>query len=131
MRVYESPTVLLNEDLAEGVYAASGASASSDCWSVDAYFHQTPVNGDRRYVIQINAKHNWGIAAIDAHTSNCIITISFNQLVEYNGVPTHSISIAKNINTTNPNESLGFADTIVYSDEGLQISNVEIQCTGI
>lgn len=131
MKKYEKPVVVVCDGEAEGVYMSSGsASASSDCWTVDAYFHQMPVNGDRRYVIQVNARHNMGVTAPEAHTSNCVITIMFNQPVEYNGVIGSSIEIVKNIGTANPNESLGFADTVVFSDDGLQILNVVITCTG-
>lgn len=37
MKNYEKPVVLANEELAEGVYAASGGIGEADCWTINAY----------------------------------------------------------------------------------------------
>ena len=42
--VYEKPIVVVNEDLAEGVYTASG-----DCYNVSAVIVQTPELGNETY----------------------------------------------------------------------------------
>lgn len=69
MKNYERPIVMINEDLAEGVYAASG---SSDCWTITV----TPENyvdnpGYRNY--RVDAKH-LGTGHISTATT---ITIPF------------------------------------------------------
>ena len=43
MKDYVKPVVLVNEELAEGVYAASG----SDCYTVTTNIHQRPETGTR------------------------------------------------------------------------------------
>ena len=65
MENYQKPAVLANEDISEGVYAASGADDSQDCFNVDAYIHQWPQPGRGDYRIQVSAKH----AAGDNHHS--------------------------------------------------------------
>lgn len=77
MKNYEKPIVMINEDMAEGVYAASG-----DCYTFTADIMQGP---DRpayydNYVIQINGTHN----ATDGHHSGVrTVKIVFNQDVTY------------------------------------------------
>ena len=73
MKNYSKPIVLLNEELAEGVYAASGS--SSACYTVDAYIDQVPETGREYYVIKWNANHN----APDHHGTEQILTVHFNQ----------------------------------------------------
>lgn len=48
MTNYESPVILRTEELAEGVYLASG------CYTASAYIHQTPQSGSGEYRIQVN-----------------------------------------------------------------------------
>lgn len=52
MKNYEKPVVLVNEDVTEGVYAASG------CYSTTWTKHQVVQNGRINYKFQINAVHN-------------------------------------------------------------------------
>ncbi len=46
MTNYESPVILRTEELAEGVYLASG------CYTASAYIHQTPQSGSGEYRIR-------------------------------------------------------------------------------
>ena len=52
MTNYESPVILRTEELAEGVYLASG------CYTASAYIHQTPQSGSGEYRIQVNGQHS-------------------------------------------------------------------------
>lgn len=136
-KLYSKPVVLLNEDLAEGVYAASGGVASSDCWTADAYIHQTPETGRNDYRIQVNAYHT----NPENHRSGAIVTIVFNQSVTvtnagggsqvYGNSTGSTISVKFDIGTYNSNESKGWGDLTVTSGDGLEIVDVGIQCTGI
>mgnify|MGYP007113748271 FL=1 len=61
MKKYENPIVMVDENLSEGVYTASG----SDCYTVATNIHQTPQLGRGDYRIQVNGTH----AANDGHHS--------------------------------------------------------------
>ena len=53
---YTKPVIVMNNDVTEGVYLASGADAS--CYTIDATIvNQTPTEGRKNYVISINATH--------------------------------------------------------------------------
>ena len=47
MNTYKKPVVLLNEELSEGVYAASG-----DCYTCSGKVVQKPATGMLNYVVQ-------------------------------------------------------------------------------
>lgn len=75
MKNYEKPIVLMNEELAEGVYAGSG-----DCYEFVAKVVQTPDSGIDYYVVQVDGWHH----AADAHHSDSrTVVIEFNQVVNY------------------------------------------------
>lgn len=129
---YEKPIVLVNEELAEGVYAASGAAAGEDCYSVSARIHQTPETGRGDYRIQVDGVH----AAGDGHHSGeQILVLSFNQAVEYQssngdldgGDNTASISIKYNYHN-NGNDNIGLGDVVVTSDAGLAVTGAMLIC---
>ncbi len=48
---YSKPMVIVDQGLAEGVYAASG------CYTASAYIHQTHQTGRGDYRIQVNGVH--------------------------------------------------------------------------
>lgn len=50
MEKYSKPMVTVDQGLAEGVYADSGAG----CYKASAYIHQTPGIGRGDYRIQVN-----------------------------------------------------------------------------
>lgn len=136
---YCKPFVLMNEELAEGVYAASGAPAAKfggpDCWTVNAYIHQWPETGRDSYVIQTTGTH----LNPDHHLSNIQITYHFNQTVTFescnggtlvgNGTSS-SITLERNIGTPNSNEGLGLGDLYVVSESGLSLLGISWVCTG-
>ncbi len=129
---YEKPAVLANEDLAEGVYTASGEDEDEDCYSVSAYIHQKPETGRGDYRIQVNGVH----AAADSHHSGAqLLVLSFNQAVEYvssNGSPaggdgTASISISYSYHN-NAYDNIGLGDVIVKADAGLEVTDAILFC---
>ena len=127
MKKYEKPTVMLTDGIAEGVYMASGDGGNGgDCYTVTAYVHQQPETGRGDYRIQVNAVH----AAADSHHSGeQILTLTFNQDVEYvgsngtyvSGSGTNTIDIKYNYHN-NGNDNIGLGDVIVKSNAGLTMT---------
>lgn len=124
MKQYFKPVVSVDNGLAEGVYAASGAG----CYTADAYIHQTPQTGRGDYRIQVNGKHNAD------HTREAqVLTISFNQNVTYvsggagliSGDGTSTLTVKLGYHQ-NPTDNIGFGDLVVTSDAGLAITGVSI-----
>lgn len=75
MKNYEKPVVLANEELAEGVYAASGVS-SADCWSIDAYSVQD-WNG-QHHVFEVRIVHSDQVQHISTQST---AVLTFNNTV--------------------------------------------------
>ena len=124
MKQYSKPVVSVDNGLAEGVYAASGAG----CYTASAYIHQTPQTGRGDYRIQVNGQHHAD------HTKEAqILTISFNQNVTYvsggaglisgDGTTTLKLKLSYH---QNPSDNIGFGDLVVTSDTGLAITGVSI-----
>ena len=124
MREYKKPVVTVDNELAEGVYAASGAG----CYTAGAYIHQTPQTGRGDYRIQVDGKHSAD------HTREAqTLTISFNQNVTYvsggaglisgNGTSTLKVRLGYH---QNPTDNIGFGDLVVTADQGLAITGVSI-----
>lgn len=139
MSNYEKPVVFLNEEFAEGVYAASGVVGGvtdSNCWTVTAYIHQTQETGRHDYRIQIDAFH---ANPAPTHSSSAVVTIVFNKSVvvssygsgsDYGQGSGTAVKVKIGPGTSNSNESVGLGDFYVTADEGLQIISVGIQCLG-
>ena len=134
MKTYVKPIVLVNEELAEGVYAASGIAdgGDEDCYTVSAYIHQTPETGREDYRIQVNGVH----AAGNGHHSGVqVLTLFFNQDVNYvdsngdldSGDGSSSISIRYSYHN-NPQDNIGLGDVIVTSGEGLAVTEAVLSC---
>lgn len=126
MKEYMKPVLLTSDELAEGVYLASGD--GSGCYTTTAYIHQTPQTGRGDYRIQVNAVHNAD------HTKEAQqLNISFNQPVTYvsggkgctSGDGTSSLCVSLGYHQ-NPNDNIGFGDLVVKSDPGLAISSVSV-----
>ncbi len=127
MRNYEKPIVLANEELSEGVYAASG-----NCYTVTAVIMQQPDNGRGDYRIQLDAVH---AAADDHHSTVRRIQVTFNQAVEYVSSQANSVSgsgsntlvleyVADNNGSYHNNayDNLGLGNLVVTADPGLAIT---------
>ena len=139
MQNYSKPVVLENEDLAEGVYAASGAGGlvSSDCWIIErVQIMQRPETGRGDYRLQVDTKH----INSDNHRSSATVTIVFNQPVTVTNPGGNAftvsgegstIKVGFDVGTNNSNESRGWGDLHVTSDAGLAVLSYGITCTGI
>ena len=123
MRKYVKPIAVVNSNLAEGVYAASG------CYTATAYIHQTPDGGGQgTYRIQVNGIHNAD------HTKEAqTLTISFSLPVTYtssggslvSGSGTNTLVINYNYHQ-NPTDNIGLGDLVVQADAGLAVTSVNI-----
>ena len=124
MKNYERRIVLTNNELAEGVYAASGDS----CYATIAKIHQKPETGRGDYRIQVDAHHDTD------HNSNCnqCLHITFNQAVVYKSCNGNGATLESGDGTTaltigltywnNHTDNIGFGDLVVESDAGLAIT---------
>lgn len=134
MENYSKPLVLMNEELAEGVYAASG---SDDCFKVSSWVNQRPETGRNYYVIKVDATHN---AADKHHSANQVLTLHFNQPVTYHscygqgaayvsGNGTNTLKIAFTYHQNGGPEGLGLADVNVTSaGTTLEVLDSSISC---
>lgn len=123
--MYEKPMVISSEDMAEGVFMASGA-----CYTASANIHQTPETGRGDYRIQVNGHHD---AADGHHCAHQVLTISFNQPVSYSssngqlrsgdGSTTLVIDYAYHQNAI---DNIGLGDVVVTADPGLAVTGVQI-----
>lgn len=130
---YEKPVMTLENELAEGVYMASGATTGDDdCYTVTAYIHQKPETGRGDYRIQVNAAH----AAGDSHHSGGQkLVLTFNQPIEYvgsngklaEGDGTAKLKIDYSYHN-NAYDNIGLGDVIVKADAGLAVTHAELQC---
>ena len=129
--MYEKPTVIKSNDLAEGVFMASGGTGSG-CYTTTARIHQKPETGRGDYRIQIDAKHD---AA--HHSTHQVLTISFNEAVQYSwsngtlksGDGTNTLVVEYKYHN-NGNDNIGLGDLIVVADAGLAITSVSMDDTG-
>lgn len=134
MKNYEKPIVLMNDEVSEGVYAASG-DGGSECYKATAYIHQRPETGRENYCIQANAEHT---AANGHHSGQQILTLYFNQPVTYDwcssanatlhgGNGTSNLQIRYNYHN-NAYEYIGLGDIYVKSGDGLEVTGARLEC---
>ena len=125
---YEKPMALVNNDLAESVYMASGDVVN--CYTVNAYIHQRPDNGNRTYRIQVDANHN-----ADHHSTVQELTLNFSLPVTY--ISSNGLLISSSTGTTiqieykyhnNFTENIGLGDVVVEADDGLSITGASLSC---
>lgn len=116
------PMLLVNDDLAEGVYAASG------CYTATAYIHQTPETGRGDYRIQVN-----GVHAADHTKETQWLHISFNMPVKYSSSQgtlesgdNSSALVIRYKYHQNPSDNIGLGDLVVVADQGLAVTAVSI-----
>lgn len=128
MEKYVKPMVLANEELAEGVYAASG-----DCYTVTANIHQRPELGRGDYRIQVDGKHE---ATDNHHGGKQVLALSFNLPVTYqssqgtlkSGDGTNKIEINYDGYHQNPIDNIGLGDVVVKAEQGLIVTDAVLYC---
>lgn len=125
MKKYEKPIIHVNEDLAEGVYAASG------CFSSNAQIVQTPELGNNTYCVNLTASH---AANDNHHSSTQKFEIIFNQPVTYKssnaiycqGSGSNTLVLEYDYHANNV-ESIGLGNIYLESGDALSI----ISCTNV
>jgi hypothetical protein len=130
MEGYVSPIILQNEEIAEGIFAASGGGS---CYATVTHTMQTPETGRETYKIQVNGRHE----AADGHVTDAqTLTISFNQAVNYvncymngatlqSGDGTNTLKIGLTYHQ-NGNDNIGGGDLEVTAGENLLVTSVSI-----
>ncbi len=134
MKKYERPVVMINEELAEGVYAASGNGV--DCWIVikDAETNNE-VASDNSREFNFYATH----ASIDVgHIPDAVWVVNFNQdileVVSCSGMYTEvngsQVKVYRAWENKNQNEGWGFALRVKTTGETstLACKNSYIEC---
>lgn len=122
MKKYSKPTILVNDEYSEGVYAASG------CYTVTASIRQDNQTGRTDYRIQVNGKHGSDHTPRGEQT----LTVSFNMPVEYkssSGSPQvlgGTTIVVKYNYHQNPTDNIGLGDLVVTAEQGLQITSISL-----
>lgn len=116
MKKYEKPIVVINEELAEGVYAASG------CWTTSGASRQESVSARKDWRFQVNGSH-----IDEAHAAKVYITFVFDQKItkaEFSGYTFQGMStdtvvfeLTNLAGGVNRNESFGGAALNVTTEE--------------
>lgn len=137
MERYVKPVVLVNEDFAEGVYAASGSvfSGTSDCWSYDFYEVQ-PWSGEGK-VFEVKLTHHVDLEHISASTT---LVVTFSQPLTYGNaefdyvVSGNTITITRSLlaDAYNDGDLVTYKIWAACGDEsatsGLTITGVTLSC---
>ncbi len=131
MKNYEKPVVVVNEGLAEGVYAASGsvrAIGDDGCWQVDVSF---TAHADHCEV-QIACVHP---NPNPTHASSITVEIVFNKSVMYNDKEVGSVlTLVGGPGTSNSNENVTWNIQVYAADgnnAGVSIVSATYDCAGL
>lgn len=112
MKTYEKPVVLANEELAEGVYAASGA---GDCWTVD--WATTQDWNGQAHVFEIKIVHTTAVQHISTATTVVYTFSNSVTKVEAEGAGNYDVSWSGNTATVVRNHhanGYGSGDVATY-----------------
>ena len=74
MKTYEKPIAVVNDELSEGVYAASGGASSADCWTVNPVSVQDWSGS--HHVFEIRCVHSNAVKHISSAST---VTLTFSQ----------------------------------------------------
>lgn len=131
MTDYEKPAVLANEDVAEGVYAASGTEVTNDCWTVDVTQDQSDAGGYSTY--RVAARHTPAVVHISTKT---VVTVVFNGPVtraEYEGfdvaVSGNTVTLTRESHANAYNSGDNFNSLLKIWPAGLGVTSTGISCT--
>ena len=132
MKNYEKPVVMVNEGLAEGVYAGSG-----DCWRIDGVSRTSNIYDGVYREFQVDATH----LNQNKHRSVLTITITFNQMIEgigstggatASGYSGQTATFTWDVGTFNQNEEKGWAVTVKSADPNIiEATSWSWSCGGI
>lgn len=76
-KIYEKPVLVFTEDMAEGIFAASGASLDGSCWTASAESSQDYVDGN--HIFRIKATHT---PIVEHISTACTFTVPFNYPIQ-------------------------------------------------
>lgn len=133
MKEYVTPMILANEELSEGVYAASG---SADCWTVDAYSVQEFNNSHQ--VFEVHCVHSDTVEHISS-ASTVVLVFNYPVVDAYSEFDTsvsgNTVTIVRSLLA----DSYKSGDNVTYkvwvqaSDEAttkaLAVQGASISCT--
>ena len=131
MKNYEKPVVMINEELAEGVYAASGVTYYDDCYTVTIKeIKQELQDGRMSYCIQYDAIHT-----ADHHGGLQQLIITFDRPVEHvsggtlvSGNNTRTLTLDYSYHQ-NPSDKVGNGALYVYTpDVTLSVEDAVFTC---
>ena len=131
MKNYVKPVVLENDEMFEGVYAASG-----DCYTVRAWVIQEPATGFDYYVVKATAEHRTD----KHHSTEQVLTLTFNAPVTYEYCNSANADVSALVSSgstisirfnyhANATEDHGLADIYVKSAAaGLEVTGATLTC---
>lgn len=131
MNKYERPVVMINEELAEGVYAASGFN-NGDCYTVRYTIVQEPEVGQDCYVVQFDADHS---PEDQHHSTGQLMQIVFNVPVTYvasNGVlvsgdGTNTLLVKFDYHNNSYETGIGYGNLYVKGT-GVAVESAKLMC---
>lgn len=141
MKSYEKPIAVVNDEISEGVYAASGAGgggggSSTDCWTVDAVSVQD-WNGSH-HVFEIRCAHSTAVKHISSNTE-VNLTFSAPLTDAYSEFSCSFSGTSVTVNRTLHANAYNSGDTMTYkvwvkaADEaatkGITCTGATITCT--
>lgn len=131
MKDYVKPIVLSNEELAEGVYAASGGIPEGDCWTVKASSVQD-WNGSHN-VFEVTAVHSKDYKHISIET---VVTLTFSETLTdaYSEFPCTFSGNTVTVTRTLLADGYMSGDTYTYKvwvSTGNEATTKAIECTNV
>ena len=127
MKGYEKPVAVINDELSEGVYAASG---SADCWTVSAKSVQD-WNGSQ-HVFEVHITHS---TAVEHISSASTVTLTFSNTITgvYSEFPAscsgNTVTITRTLHA-NAYKSGDNATYKVWVQAADEASTKALYCTG-
>ncbi|MBP5266573.1 MAG: hypothetical protein J6Z06_07115 [Lachnospiraceae bacterium] len=134
-KTYEKPLVIENEDLAEGVFAASGDAGSTDCWTVTQVTTQD-WNGSH-HVFEIRAIHSSDVLHISSNvdyvfTLNSTVSDAYSEFTTSFSGNTVSVSRTLLADAYKSGDAVTFKVWVKSLDEattkGLDITGITYTC---
>lgn len=137
MKSYEKPIAVVNDEISEGVYAASGdGETSTDCWTVEGVSVQD-WNGSH-HVFEIRCAHS---TAVEHISSNTEVVLTFSEPVTdaYSEFPctftgnTVTVNRELHANAYKSGDNMTYKVWVKAADEattkGLSCTGATITCT--